>query len=120
MKWPANVWMQGNPIVPHAYGFVYHQIMGDKPPPNVPILMNTFYPPTQPSMKRCIAFGKALQKAIQAWDSDKTRGPDCLRRAFAFRLRRTLDQTFLSHFGRMISTRWNASTTAPTNRELRK
>ena len=37
-------------LLPHAYGFLYHQIMGDRPPPSVPILMNTFYPPTQPSI----------------------------------------------------------------------
>ena len=55
--------------VPHAFGFVYRQIMGDQPPPNVPILVNTFYPPTQPSMPRCIQFGKALLDAIRAWDS---------------------------------------------------
>ncbi|MGC3983502.1 MAG: hypothetical protein QM777_01570 [Pseudorhodoferax sp.] len=28
------------PVVPHAYSFVYHQIMGDEPPPHVPVLMN--------------------------------------------------------------------------------
>ena len=46
------------PVVPHAYSFVYHQIMGDQPPPHVPVLMNLFYPPTQPSMARCIEFGR--------------------------------------------------------------
>lgn len=58
--------------MPHAYGFVYHQIMGDDAPPSVPILMNTFYPPTQPSMPRSIAFGKALFAAIERWESEKT------------------------------------------------
>ena len=71
MKWPGNVWMKAQPIVPHAFGFVYRQVMSDNPPPNVPILMNTFYTPTQPSMSRSIAFGKALLRAIEAWDSDK-------------------------------------------------
>ena len=72
IKWPPNTWMQNKPIVPHAYGFLYHQIMADDPPPSVPVFMNTFYAPTQPSMARSLQFGKSLYDAIQAWDSDKT------------------------------------------------
>jgi 3-O-methylgallate 3,4-dioxygenase len=70
--WPDNSWMkdQGK-IVPHAFGFVYRQIMGDNPPPTVPILMNTFYKPTQPTMARAIQFGHSLTKAIKSWKSDK-------------------------------------------------
>jgi 3-O-methylgallate 3,4-dioxygenase len=70
-KWMPNTWLQNEPIVPHAYGFVMHQIMSDNPPPCVPVLVNTFYPPTQPSMRRCIEFGKALTAAIRSWDSNK-------------------------------------------------
>ncbi len=76
-EWPENVWMaqrQGSrpdyPVVPHAYSFVYHQIMSDDPPPHVPVLMNLFYPPTQPSMARCIEFGRILRDAILAWPQD--------------------------------------------------
>jgi len=75
--WPENVWMERQmkqkadyPVVPHAYSFVYHQIMGDEPPPHVPVLMNLFYPPTQPSMARCIEFGDVLRDAIEAWPED--------------------------------------------------
>lgn len=71
--WPDNVWMKpvpDYPVVPHAYGFVYHQIMGDAPPPHVPIIINCFYPPTQPAMSRCIAFGRALKDALLAWPRD--------------------------------------------------
>jgi hypothetical protein len=56
--------------VPHAYSFVYHQIMGDDVPRHVPVLFNLFYPPTQPSMARCIAFGRVLREAIEAWPED--------------------------------------------------
>jgi hypothetical protein len=70
-QWPPNVWMKQQMVVPHAYGFIYHQIMRDQPPPSVPILMNTFYPPTQPSMTRAIAFGRSLFEAIESWDSDQ-------------------------------------------------
>jgi len=69
-QWPDNVWMKPPAnIAPHAYSFVYHQIMGDDPPPHVPIFFNCFYPPTQPSMPRCIEFGGSLLKAIKAWES---------------------------------------------------
>jgi hypothetical protein len=73
IKWPDNVWMKPQqPIAPHAYGFIYHQIMVDDPPPNVPIFMNVFYPPNQPPFKRALQFGKALFEAIKSWKTDKT------------------------------------------------
>lgn len=58
--------------VPHAYGFVHRQIMRDEVIPNIPIFINTFYPPNQPTLPRTYAFGKSLARAIQGWDSDKT------------------------------------------------
>jgi hypothetical protein len=58
---------QGNNCVPHAYGFVYRKIMRDQVVPNVPVLINTFFPPNQPSAARCIEFGRALGRAIASW-----------------------------------------------------
>ena len=58
--------------IPHAWGFVYRRIMNDKVFPNVPVFINTYYPPNQPTLKRCYDFGKALRRAIESWDSDKT------------------------------------------------
>jgi 3-O-methylgallate 3,4-dioxygenase len=55
---------------PHAFGFVYRQIMGDAPVPNVPIILNTFFPPNQPTVGRCYDFGKAIVRAIESWDAD--------------------------------------------------
>ena len=63
----GNPWNSG---IPHAYGFVYRQIMKDDPAPSVPVILNTFYPPNQPSAKRCVAFGQALGRAIRSWDED--------------------------------------------------
>lgn len=57
--------------IPHAYGFVYRQIMKDRVVPNVPVFINTFFPPNQPSAKRCFEFGKAVASAIESWDADK-------------------------------------------------
>ena len=58
--------------IPHAYGFIYRQIMKDQVIPNVPIVINTFYPPNQPRAARCYGFGRAVRAAIESWDSDAT------------------------------------------------
>jgi hypothetical protein len=38
--------------VPHAFGYVYRNIMNDNVIPHVPLMVNTFYPPNQPTAKR--------------------------------------------------------------------
>jgi 3-O-methylgallate 3,4-dioxygenase len=58
--------------IPHAYGFIYRQIMKDQVIPNVPVVINTFYPPNQPRAARCYEFGKTLVAAIESWESDAT------------------------------------------------
>jgi len=70
-NWLPNHWTGGEKVVPHAFGFIIHNVLNDNPPPIVPILINTFFPPTQPSMPRAIQFGKTLTEAIQSWDSNK-------------------------------------------------
>jgi 3-O-methylgallate 3,4-dioxygenase len=62
----------GRQHIPHAFGFVFRQIMNDKPVPTVPVILNTFYPPNQPTVGRCYEFGKSIVRAIQSWD-DKLR-----------------------------------------------
>lgn len=57
--------------VGHAVQFIYRRILRDRQVPLVPIFLNTFYPPNQPSPKRCFEFGRAIGRAIAAWDSDK-------------------------------------------------
>ncbi len=100
LKWPVNTWMKPGPsyAVPHAYGFIYHQIMEDNVPPNVPIIMNCFYPPNQPSMKRSINFGKTLLKAIESWDSNKTVAIIASGGLTHFVCDEELDATFLKLF----------------------
>jgi 3-O-methylgallate 3,4-dioxygenase len=56
--------------IPHAFGFVFRNIMADKAVPTVPVVLNTFYPPNQPSVARCYDFGKSLLRAIEGWKSD--------------------------------------------------
>ena len=53
--------------IPHAYGFVYHRVLGDTPPPSVPVIFNVHYEPNRPSVRRCLALGRALRRAIKDW-----------------------------------------------------
>lgn len=48
----------------HAFGFVMSRLMGEKQVPIVPVLLNAYFPPNQPSPKRCYQFGQALRHAI--------------------------------------------------------
>jgi Catalytic LigB subunit of aromatic ring-opening dioxygenase len=57
--------------VGHAVQFIYRRILRDRPVPLVPIFLNTFYPPNQPTPKRCFDLGRSIGRAIAAWDSKK-------------------------------------------------
>lgn len=62
-----NHWHSG---IGHAFGFVYRQIMRDHVPPHVPIITNTFFPPNQPTARRCFEMGRTVGRALRAWQSD--------------------------------------------------
>ena len=51
----------------HAFGYVYHRLMIEGIIPTVPIMLNTYYPPNQPTPKRCYDLGRTLRSAIEAW-----------------------------------------------------
>jgi Catalytic LigB subunit of aromatic ring-opening dioxygenase len=51
----------------HAFSYVYHRLMTGEVIPTVPIMVNTYYPPNQPTPKRCYDFGRTLRSAIEAW-----------------------------------------------------
>jgi hypothetical protein len=54
----------------HAYGFIIQRLLGERVVPVVPVMLNTYYPPNQPSTKRCFDFGKALAAGIEASSVD--------------------------------------------------
>lgn len=58
----------------HAYGFYYHRLLDDlKDVPQMktlPIFINCFFPPNQPTTKRVVEFGRAVGRAIRAWDKN--------------------------------------------------
>jgi hypothetical protein len=54
----------------HAFSFVYGRIMNGLAIPAVPVMVNTYYPPNQPTPKRCYDLGRAVRSAIEAWPGD--------------------------------------------------
>jgi Catalytic LigB subunit of aromatic ring-opening dioxygenase len=51
----------------HAWSFVHQRLMEGNVIPIVPVLLNTYYPPNQPTPKRCYELGRALRRIIEAW-----------------------------------------------------
>lgn len=49
----------------HAFGFVVQRLLGDRPMPIVPILLNTYYPPNVPTPARVHDMGRALREAVR-------------------------------------------------------
>jgi len=61
---------QGTNSIQHAFGFVYRRIMHDDVIDNVPVFVNTHYPPNRPNAARCLQFGGGLAAAIASWPED--------------------------------------------------
>jgi 3-O-methylgallate 3,4-dioxygenase len=56
----------------HAYSFIHRRFMKQQPIPIVPVILNTYYPPNQPSPRRCFELGTAIRELILSF-------PDNLR-----------------------------------------
>jgi 3-O-methylgallate 3,4-dioxygenase len=54
----------------HAFSFVYGRLMNGRTIPTVPIMVNTYYPPNQPTPKRCFDLGRSVRTAIESWPSN--------------------------------------------------
>ncbi|MEZ5708779.1 MAG: extradiol ring-cleavage dioxygenase [Blastomonas sp.] len=55
----------------HAFGFIHRKLMDEtQPMPIVPVALNTYYPPNQPTPARCLALGKAIRDAVESYAED--------------------------------------------------
>ncbi len=57
----------------HAFQFVHRRLMAEPERchlPTVPVILNTFDPPNQPTPRRCVALGNALRELLAAWPED--------------------------------------------------
>lgn len=60
----------GGRTLGHAFTFVRRRLMGETIIPILPIALNAYYPPNQPTPRRCYAFGEALRRAIESYPAD--------------------------------------------------
>ena len=58
--------------VGHAFTFARRRLMGERIIPLLPIMINTYYAPNQPSPRRCYMLGRALRRAIESYPEDIT------------------------------------------------
>jgi hypothetical protein len=59
--------MEGGQYEGHAYSFIHRRFMPKQPIPIVPVILNTYYPPNQPSPRRCFELGAAIRELIEAY-----------------------------------------------------
>ena len=50
----------------HAFGFIIRRLFKQKVIPVIPVLLNTYYPPSVASAARAFDIGRALRKAVEA------------------------------------------------------
>ncbi len=85
---------------PHAFSFVLRRIMNDNAIPTLPVIANTFYPPNQPTARRCFAFGEMIGRAIRQWKSSARVAVVGSGGMSHFCIDEELDQRFLAAFSR--------------------
>ncbi|MBO9649349.1 MAG: protocatechuate 3,4-dioxygenase [Variovorax sp.] len=54
----------------HAFQFIHRRLLGEHALPVIPVILNTFDPPNQPTPRRCVALGRALRELIAEWPQD--------------------------------------------------
>lgn len=50
----------------HAFSFIHRLYMDEAVVPIVPVFLNTFYPPNQPTPMRCLELGRAIREIVEA------------------------------------------------------
>ena len=55
----------------HAYGFIIERLLGERTVPVLPVLLNTYFPPNQPTPARCYDLGAALSQAVAVAPGDE-------------------------------------------------
>lgn len=54
----------------HAFQFVHRRLLRGHALPVIPVILNTFDPPNQPTPRRCAALGEALRELVAQWPQD--------------------------------------------------
>jgi len=54
----------------HAFSFIHRRYLQGSDLPVIPLIVNTFDPPNQPTPRRCVQLGAALRELIEAYPAD--------------------------------------------------
>ncbi|HET8748472.1 MAG TPA: protocatechuate 3,4-dioxygenase [Ramlibacter sp.] len=54
----------------HAFGFVHNRLLAGMTIPVLPIFLNTYFPPNQPTPGRCYRLGQAIRAAVESFPGD--------------------------------------------------
>jgi hypothetical protein len=54
----------------HAFSFIHRRYLQGTDLPVIPVIINTFDPPNQPTPRRCIQLGRALRELVAAYPED--------------------------------------------------
>jgi len=55
----------------HAMAYVHRHVLDpENPVPVVPVLLNTYFPPNQPTPRRCYKLGRAVRRAVESFCSE--------------------------------------------------
>lgn len=58
----------------HAFSFIHRRYLEGQALPVLPVIVNTFDPPNQPTPRRCVALGRAIGELIEAWPQNQRIG----------------------------------------------
>ncbi|MEJ0071910.1 MAG: protocatechuate 3,4-dioxygenase [Pseudomonadota bacterium] len=79
----------------HAYSFVHRRYLAGSALPIVPVFLNTYTPPNQPSPRRCVALGRALAAEIARFPGDIRVGAIASGGLSHFRVEEDLDRAII-------------------------
>ncbi len=57
----------GDQFEGHAYSFIHRRLMRSRVIPIVPVFLNTYYPPNQPTPQRCFELGVAVRQLVESF-----------------------------------------------------
>ncbi|MEZ5649316.1 MAG: protocatechuate 3,4-dioxygenase [Burkholderiaceae bacterium] len=66
--------LEGDRFEGHAFSFVHRRLLAGHELPVIPVILNTFDPPNQPTPRRCQQLGAALREAIATWPAESRVG----------------------------------------------
>lgn len=52
----------------HAFAFIHSRLLRRRPVPVVPVFLNTYYPPNQPTPPRCYDLGTQIRRAVESFE----------------------------------------------------